>query len=83
MIEDERITAALGTGHSWNEVAPCLNTAIIKELESGQGLHLPRTEGFEDQQLSDEVRAVLASEIGDLVSSHGGKIELVAVKEPT
>jgi Fe-S cluster biogenesis protein NfuA len=81
VIEDGRIIATRGSGHSWNDVAPALNAAVIAVLRSDAGLHLPRTEGFEDQRLSDEVRAVLDGQVSDLVSSHGGKIELVDVKD--
>lgn len=81
VIEDSRITATLGPGCTWNDVAPDLNAAVIALLAPGAGLHLPRTEGFADRRLSDEVRVVLDGEVGDLVSSHGGKIELVNVRD--
>ncbi|SFL92188.1 Fe-S cluster biogenesis protein NfuA, 4Fe-4S-binding domain [Streptomyces pini] len=82
-LEGEAVVTRLGADRTWAREGPRVRSALHAALGDPAGW-IPATGGAprdDDARLYDTARAVIAGQVGDFARSHGGRIELVGVRD--
>ncbi|MFI1164421.1 NifU family protein [Streptomyces sp. NPDC020801] len=82
-VEPAAVVTVLGTDRHWTQEGPRVRTALHAALDDPTGWILPAGTGprRDDALLYAAARDVLAGPVGDFARSHGGRIDLVDVRD--
>ena len=75
------VRVRLAAGLSWREHGPALRAALVAALEDPSAWSCAGDEPVDEGALTELAHSVLAGQIAPLAASHGGRIELVEVRD--
>ncbi len=80
-IEPGAVRTTLATGQSWRDHGARVRAALQESLATPEQWTSSGPSSSADDLLRAVVRQVIDGEVGDYIRSHGGRVELIAVRD--